>query len=659
MTIRPASSAKHAALAPTLLILLITIVGVWLRFQRFGAIEVNIDQAYPIWQALMTLETGALPLIGQGTSVLFANPPLTGYLFVPVLAVVRHPAAPFVFTLMLNTLALPLVYRALRRQIGTRPALVAVALFAANPWIIEDSRRTWVQSLAPFFVVLIFWAIVPMLAGRTHRAARRLLVALIGLALFAHTYLLAYALLAPVGLLVLIYWRRVPLGPLLAGAAIFAMLAIPYGIGLARDWPNTRHRIEQFAEGDPSLSDEALRHALRLVTGAGYARERGTRAPANDAELRAELSDVASAVWNVAIFAGVIRAAWTLYRRRDADPRQRDAALILLIWFGVPVLLMSYVSRSVHPFYLLLTIPAGHALAGWGVAPLLKRRATWIPVLALVAGTVALNAVNTVRFAQQSAALPGEDAPELYPLAESSALGERFTTARRDAGMAVIGPMDEWMPVVLAGDVFRVERLDRFDTAALVPARGALYYSAAGPADPLPTPPPYARDAGSPLTLADGTVISLWTLHPDNLQISHPADIPSDISVRFAGWSLHRTPTPGAEFMLDTFWRIDRLHPDRGVWAFAPFAHLLDGTGARLAISDGTVIPALAWEAGDMIVQRHTISVPEGATGPFSFDVGLYDAVRQREDGTPGINAIFYITDGDETVFTPTIRLEP
>ncbi|NLE50715.1 MAG: hypothetical protein GX613_04855, partial [Chloroflexi bacterium] len=121
MTIRPASSAKHAALAPTLLILLITIVGVWLRFQRFGAIEVNIDQAYPIWQALMTLETGALPLIGQGTSVLFANPPLTGYLFVPVLAVVRHPAAPFVFTLMLNTLALPLVYRALRRQIGTRP----------------------------------------------------------------------------------------------------------------------------------------------------------------------------------------------------------------------------------------------------------------------------------------------------------------------------------------------------------------------------------------------------------------------------------------------------------------------------------------------------------------------------------------------------------
>ena len=411
MTIRPASPAKQAAFAPTLLIILITVVGVWLRFQRVGAIEFNIDQVYPLWQAIQTLDTGALPLIGQGTSVLFANPPLTGYLFVPVLALVRHPAAAFVFTLALNTLALPLAYRALRRMIGTRPALVSAALFAASPWIIEDSRRTWVQSLAPFFVCLIFWALAPLLTGRTDRPARRLLIALIALALFAHTYLLAYAMIAPVAVLLLLHWRRVPLVPLLAGVAVFAALAIPYAAGLARDWDTTRARIDAFAAGDASLSDEALGHALRLVTGAGYATQRGTRAPAEDADLRADLSAAASVVWNVAILAGALRALWMLAGRNDATPHQRDVARILLIWFGLPVLLMSYVSRSVHPFYLLLTLPAGHALAGWGVAPLLKRRTTAVPLAAVVAATVALNAINTVRFAQQSAALPGEDAP--------------------------------------------------------------------------------------------------------------------------------------------------------------------------------------------------------------------------------------------------------
>ncbi len=136
--------------------------------------------------------------------MLFANPPLTGYFFAPFIALVRHPIAAYAVTLTLNTFAIWLAYRALRWLLGTRPALIGTLLFAVNPWIIEDSRRTWVQSLAPFFVCLIFWALVPVLTGQTRHPKRRTLIALIGLALFAHTYLLAYALVAPVGLLILI-----------------------------------------------------------------------------------------------------------------------------------------------------------------------------------------------------------------------------------------------------------------------------------------------------------------------------------------------------------------------------------------------------------------------------------------------------------------------
>jgi len=636
----------------------VMLFGVWLRFQHFGAIEYNIDQAYPIWQALQTLDRGALPLIGQGTSVLVANPPLTGYLLAPVLALAPQPAAAYLLTLTLNTLALPLAYRALRWLVGTGPALAGAALFAASPWIVEDSRRTWVQSLAPFFVCLVFWALVPVLLGTARRPGRRLLIALAGLALFAHTYLLAYALIAPVSVLLLIYRRRVPRRTLLAGIGLFIALAIPYGVGLAQDWERTQDRIEQFAAGGAALSGEALGHALRLVTGAGYATQRGQRAPADDAALRADLSAVASALWTAAILAGIARAGGTLLPRSDASPRQRDAALILLIWFGLPVLLMSYVSQVVHPFYLLLTIPAGHGLAAWGVAPLLRRRAAAALVVGAVVATGALNAANTVRFAQQSAALPGEDAPYIFPLAESSALGERLRAARTP-GMAVISPMDEWTPVTLVGKAIRTERLENFSAAALVPAQGAVYFDAAPPGAPDPDPPPYAHQAGSALTLADGTTLVLWTLRPADLVIEHPADAPSDIGVRFAGWTLSGHPAPGETVTLDTFWRIDALRDERGTWAYAPFAHLFDGAGARLVIADGSVIPALDWAVGDTLVQRHRIAIPADAQGPFAFGVGLYDPVRQRGDGTPGINAIFSLPARGEPALTPVIHLAP
>ncbi len=64
-----------------------------LRAQYLLQIEHNTDHAWPIAQALRTLDHGDLPLIGQGTSVLFASPPLTGYLYLPWLALTRSPSA--------------------------------------------------------------------------------------------------------------------------------------------------------------------------------------------------------------------------------------------------------------------------------------------------------------------------------------------------------------------------------------------------------------------------------------------------------------------------------------------------------------------------------------------------------------------------------------
>ncbi len=624
-----------------LLLVLILLVGVWLRFQHPGAIEYNIDQAYPVWQALQTLDAGRWPLTGQGTSVLFDNPPLTGYLYLPVVALTRLPLAVYVFTVGLNSLAIGLVWRALRRLLDARAALVATALFATNPWIIEDSRRTWVQALAPFFVALIFWALTPVLTGQTRHPARRLLIALGGLTLFAHTYLLAYALTAPVSLLIVRFWRRTPKRALLIGVACFATFAALYAVGLSRNWERTSSRAQSFASGQARLSDEALSHALRLITGGGYADVRGMAAPANDAQARQALSRAVHAVWSVLIALGVGRALHTW--RRSRDSQQRDAALILLIWFALPVLMMSYVSRAVHPFYLLLTIPAGHGLAAWAVRPALNRRTgAWL-IATAVLFTGALNGLNVVRFAQASAAHPSEDLPGTLPLAQATALGARLRDAL-EPGMAILAPMPEWTPVTLAGRAVRSEEMSGFDRAVIVPPEGALLITLERPPE-VAAPPLYAVPAAPPLTFPDGWVVALWRVTPQGLHIAHPADIPSDIQISFAGWTLNGALAAGQTATLDLFWRVEGLSPDRGIWTFAPFAHLYDGNGARLAVVDGAVISALDWVVGDLLVYRLPIYVPPDADGPFALRVGLFDSVRANADGTPGVNAIFQLDD--------------
>jgi 4-amino-4-deoxy-L-arabinose transferase-like glycosyltransferase len=627
-----------------LALVVIFTVGAWLRFQHIDDIEYNIDQVYPVWQALQTLDTGALPLAGQGTSVLFANPPLTGYLFVPALALVRQPIAAYALTLLLNTFAIWLAYRGLRWLIGTRPALLGAALFAVNPWIIEDSRRTWVQSLSPFFVCLVFWALAPVLTRQTRHPRRRVLIALVGLALFAHTYLLAYALIVPVGVLLLVYRRHIPKRALAAGGIVFAALALLYTAGLVDQWDRTTARVEEFASGDSRLTDEAASHAVRLVTGWGYADQRGMGAPQDDAGLRRDLSAVVHGGWLVVLVVGIGSAVNTLRQRQEATRRAVDAVLILLVWFGLPVLMMSYVSRVVHPFYLLLTVPAGHGLAALGLIPLLRRPRPLIvaAIVAAVAFTGAVNGVNTLRFAQNTAAHPGEDLPGTLPLGEAMALGDRL---RGEA--VIVSPMDEWTPATLAGAAIRVEQVPQasYARAVLVSPQGALYLvMQRDPANPVP-PPLAGESAGPPLVLDDGTRIEFWRAQPDAITIAHPADVPSDIGVRFVGWTLHEALTPGATVTLDTAWRIDDLRPERGVWAFAPFAHVWDGDGARVVIADGEVLSALTWAAGDLMVQRMTFQVPDEAQGPFRVAVGLFDSVRRNDTGTPGINAIFALPD--------------
>ena len=261
------------------LLWVILMVGLVVRIRFIGEIEHNVDHAYTVWQAMQTLDRGQFPLIGQGTSVLFANPPMMGYLLTPVVLLTRSPLGVYVMIVTLNWLAIWMTYRAIKSMLSTQAGLIAAGLIAVNPWIIEYSRTSWVQGLLPFFVTAVAWLLWPVLLKQSKRPFQRTLLASVMTTLLVQTYLLAYLILAPVTLLVIIYRKSIPRKALMIGVTILVISIAIYGFGLLGDIETVQARFETFSSGDSQLTSEAWRAASRLITGADYALARGLEAP--------------------------------------------------------------------------------------------------------------------------------------------------------------------------------------------------------------------------------------------------------------------------------------------------------------------------------------------------------------------------------------------
>ncbi len=603
--------------AQTAALLLVVCLAAVLRLQNLEAIEHNIDHAYPIWQALSTLERGALPLAGQGTSVLFANPALTGYLYLPALLIVRSPYAPYLLVIALNTLAVGLAYRAIRRLWDERAALSGAFLLAVSPWVIEYSRTTWVQALLPFFACLTFALFVPVWLGASERPRRDFWWACAALAAMTQTYLLAYVAFVPVGLLSLIFQRRIGGRALLIGALIALAPTPLYAAGLLSDSARALERLRTFAERPPSLSTEALSHALRLLTGREYAAARGLAAPLQDAALRFQLSEVAHAALIVVLLIGALAAL----RKR------RDSAIIALIWGGVPVALMSYVSQAVHPFYLLLTLPALHALAGIGIAQIARALRRPVIQYTLVAGLLsfgALSGLNVLRYAQESLITPSIDGLTALPLGEGVRMASALLSAEQIGDSVVFADIDGWILNSFAGRLFEVDRDADAAKTLYLPERGGVYLIFS-PTD-QPRAFPFALEPFGRHVFADGGSVEAFRVAQGLAR--QTIDVPSDKGLSLIDARLEGELRVGQTTRLYISLRVDALPPERADWLFTPFAHIYDGEGRRILIVDGAVTPAWAWRLGD--VQRKTlqIALPEDAQPPFRVEIGLYDGVR-------------------------------
>ncbi|MGQ9887894.1 MAG: hypothetical protein ACUVSX_05325 [Aggregatilineales bacterium] len=615
-----------------------------LRCAYLLQIEHNTDRAYPIWQALLTLERGALPLVGQQTSVLFANPALTGYLYLPAVALTRSPLGPVVFTIALNTLGVWFAFLAGRAVGGPRVGLIAAFLVSVNPWVIEYSRLTWVQGLLPFFAPALAWALWTALAGALSRPGRRLGLAWALLTLATQTYLLAFALVVPFAVSLALYARRVARDRRLrrvcaAGALAFAAATALYAAALLADSGQLGAELERFSAGGPRLSGEALSHALRLVTGADYPAARGVEAPADDAAVRQTLTQAAHLVLTACLAAG---AALALARAARGDRR----AALPLLWFALPAALMSYVSQAVHPFYQLIGVPGGAVLAALAISSAIALRPRALrPAAALAAAAFgALMAVNSVRYAQETARLPGAHGLTALSLEHGLALGAALNQLYTGAEL-VISPVEEWITASLAGRTFDHLQAnssaegERAAAVLVVPPGGAVVVRAGYELDSLPVSPAASWRA----LLPDGAALALDRLTPDAVPRDGRA-LRGDDGIIPVSARLERA---GSGWRVISAWQVtELLPPEASSWLFAPFAHVYNAQGERALVVDGAAVPGYQWRAGDLHLHQMAFALPPGTpAGRYTVVIGQYDAARAR-------SAIFVTADG---AYTPTV----
>lgn len=636
------------------LILGISFVAMVARFAYLLQIEHNVDHAYSVGQALTTLATGAMPLVGQATSLQFPNGALLGYLYLPLLAFLPSVLILYVVVIGLNSLAVYLTYRTTRLLYSTQAGLWAGALMAVNPWLIEYSRSTWTHAFMPFLLSLSAFLMWRIVLGRSPHATRDTIVLALSVTAVTQFALLGYFILPHVALIALRYWRRFPRRAVAVSLGIFIALNGLFAIGLLQSLDAVSQRAERMLEQGVSegarLRVEPFLHTARLVSGAQYELNRGRDAPIQDVALRNPLSEASS---SAVAFLLVLGLGLALMDMRQ--PRRRDGAFMVLVWLALPALTMAYNSTLIHPFYLMMGLPAGYVLTGRALDWLVYRggRVALMLVVVGVALHGALMLVNSGRYYQETAHRPGDHALDALSLEYGLQMGEAIRQHLPEGGR-VFAPVEGWIIQSFAGRYFPTSEDTRAPDFSIVPHEGGLYVSFhAGTVAPAPA---FAVRVER-IALRDGTTITLdrYAIGAfDEGAVTALRPVRGERWMDFIGYDWgddadNDDDDEGATTRtLTTYWRVQQgIEQDATLagYTFAPFVHLFNAQGERLRVVDGLGVVGTSWRAGDVHVHRMVFEADADVTG---FHVGQYDGVR-------GEGLIFIEADG---TYTPTIAIE-
>lgn len=625
----------------------ITVLAALLRFVAIDRLPPGLyhDEAYNGLDALAVL-AGDTPVFFAANN---GREPLFIYLLAPGVALFgATPGALRIVSALLGTLTVPATYWMGREMLGRRVGLLAAWLAAVTVWTLNLSRVAFRAVSMPLVVALTLALLWRALSAR--RAGR---YALAGAAygLTFYTYLAArfapLALLAFLGYLALgrrdrLWWR----GWLAFGAAAL-VVAAPLGAYLLSHWGETAERAGQVAVWNPAIHGGDLpgtlaRHVWRT---AGALFVRGDTIPRHNVPGRPVFDPLVGA-------AAVLGAGVALRRWRE------PACAFALIWVGA--MLLPTVLAEDAPHYLrasgalplVFLLPAVGLDAAW--RHLAARRG---PFLGSAAAALVVGYATWAGPHAYFRHLRGEAAYYNYESAAAELAAEvnRFLGAGwRGAGLSAparpVNAVNEDPP---ARTVYLAPRLwEHWASVRYLCAEAARSgavstdperLAAAASEDVLlvlwpfedPGAAPGLLPRGRPIIVEEGAhergdLEAESRLLYVTMRSADPAGVPSggvvgrwEGGIELLGYEM--LALDGGRTAVDLYWRATR---PLGA-PYSVFVHLLEG-GILAAQDDGPAAGGYygteRWRAGDVVRDRHVVSLDLSSQGSAAYDVrvGLY-----------------------------------
>lgn len=589
---------------------LLFLLAFWARFHNLLLIEHNVDHAYYVGQALRTLDRGEWPIIGQATSLQVPNSAFLGYLYLPLLGLTRTVLSAYMLVIALNSVGAALIYRLGVATIGVTGAVIAGLLYAINPWMIEYTRSPWSYSVMPFLLCLLALALWRILTTEGRRQTRAVMIAMVSTTMITLVTLTGYFILPTLVVLCGVFRRWLPWRKLWVALPIFLIPTLVFAVALLIQWQQTSHQAEAFlgASQSSALRPEPLLHTLRLVTGADYELLRGSEAPIRDQALRHGLSWGLQIAILLLIVTGILRLGWLA----RFSTRQRTVLLLLLPTLLTPILLMSYNSALIHPFYLMVTLPAGYLLAGAGAQGWWQWNMARPVLMVGLACFSVMMLVNSERYDEETQAIPGAHELTALPLGAGLALGN---VIMQQPERVVFTNVQEWIIQSFSGHAVTVNRTADNRTRMLVPPVGGLIVSMQPAEQPL-----VQTTVLKQFDLVDGSLIRVEQVTADTWQPAsfQPYKCQQSGAVALLGYRV----TPQADgWLLDVYWRVNQP-PATLSDLYSLAVHVFEND-QRILIADGKPIASDQWQAGAVLAQRARLLLNPALA--YRIKVGLYD----------------------------------
>ncbi|HVQ78044.1 MAG TPA: hypothetical protein VMT79_21195 [Candidatus Binatia bacterium] len=376
------------------------------RLYRLDLTWFFLDQARDVAAAAAIARGEALPLLGPriGWTDAYLGPLYYYVLAVPFLFT-ANPLAGAVFVAASNVAAAIALYRFARRFWGDVAALAAAALFGVFPLAVWSSRLVWHTGLLPLGTVLFMRSLFAVaVEGRSVAA-----IPMLGLLAVLTQLHLTTVAFAPMALLALAAaGRRLEWRHAVVGAALAVALYTPYlAHEAAHGFENVR-ALTGAAVADGRTAPEGpgatLASVLRLyqpVVAGFFPGE-----PAADGLLA--VARGLHAVEAVLFAAGILIAIARLVRRGPATGSARRADMLLLLWVGVPLLVLGTRATPMWWYYFDLLYPSQFVLAGIAVStlvamvPAAARQVAAGAALGLVVAVVLCQAALVARVQQRA-----------------------------------------------------------------------------------------------------------------------------------------------------------------------------------------------------------------------------------------------------------------